>query len=95
MSVLTILIYPSRQIQIRLLLADKAPTEVLLKYSDYTDVFLFDLAIELSENTGMNEHAIKLVEVKQTSYGLTYNLRPVELENLKTYIETHLKTGFI
>lgn len=32
---------------------------------------------------------------KQSSYRLIYSLGPVELEILKTYIETYLKTRFI
>ena len=52
-------------------------------------------AAELPENTGINEHAIKLEEGKQTSFGLIYSLGPVELETLKTYIETNLANGFI
>ncbi len=51
--------------------------------------------MELPENTGMNEHAIKLIEEKQPPYRLIYALNPMELGTLKTYIETHLKTGFI
>ncbi len=51
--------------------------------------------MELPENTGMNEHAIKLIEGKQPPYEPIYALSPVELETLKTYIKTHLKTGFI
>ncbi len=51
--------------------------------------------MELPENTGLNEHAIELVEGKQPPYGPIYALSLVELETLKTYIETHLKTGFI
>ena len=51
--------------------------------------------MELPENTGINEHAIELVESKQPPYGPIYSLGPVELETLKAYIETHLKTGFI
>lgn len=43
----------------------------------------------------MNEHAIKLVEGKQPPYRSTYSLSLVELETLKAYIETHIKTGFI
>ncbi len=74
---------------------DKAPTEISLEYADYADVFLFDLAMELPENTGINENAIELVEGKQPLYGPIYSLGPVELETLKTYIETHLKTVFI
>ncbi len=51
--------------------------------------------MELPENTGMNEYAIELINGKQPSYGPIYALSPVELETLKAYIETHLKTGFI
>ena len=51
--------------------------------------------MELPENTGINEHAIELVEGKQPPYRPIYSLGPVELETLKAYIETHLKTGFI
>ena len=51
--------------------------------------------MELSKNTSINKHGIKLVEGKQPLYRLTYSLRTVELETLKTYIKTQLKTGFI
>ncbi len=43
----------------------------------------------------MNEHAIELIEGKQPPYGPIHALNPVELETLKIYIETHLKTRFI
>ncbi len=88
-------IYPSQAAQIAALQWDKAPTEIPAKYSDYADVFSSDLAMELPENTGMNEHAIELMEGKQPPYGPIYALSPVELETLKAYIETYLKTGFI
>ena len=83
------------QVQVSLLLTDKALTKVLPKYLDYADVFFFNLAIELPKNTGINEHAIALVEGKQSPYRPVYSLKPVELETLKTYIETHQTTGFI
>ncbi len=51
--------------------------------------------MELPGNTGINKHAIELIEEKQPPYGLIYALSPVELETLKAYIETHLKTRFI
>ncbi len=63
---------------------EKAPTEILLEYADYSDVFLFDLVIELPENTGINENAIELVEGKQPPYGPIYSLNSIELEILKT-----------
>ena len=43
----------------------------------------------------MNEHAIKLEESKQPPFRPIYSLGPVELETLKTYIETNLANGFI
>ena len=49
--------------------------------------------MELPANTGINEYAIKLQDGKQSPYGPIYSLGPVELETLKTYIETYLKTG--
>ncbi len=51
--------------------------------------------MKLPENTGMNKHAIKLIEGKQPPYGPIYTLSLVELKTLKTYIKTHWKTGFI
>ena len=51
--------------------------------------------MKLPENTDINEHIIELIERKQLSYGPIYNLSLVELETLKTYIKTYLKTGFI
>ena len=49
----------------------------------------------LPERTELNEHAIELKEIKQPLYRSIYSLGLVELETLKIYIETHLKTGFI
>ena len=51
--------------------------------------------MELSENISMNEHAIELIDKKQPPYDPIYILSAVELEILKTYIKTHLMTGFI
>ena len=51
--------------------------------------------IELPKLTGINNHAIKLEEGKQPPFSPIYSLGPVELETLKTYIETNLANGFI
>ncbi len=88
-------INPSRAPLLVALQQDKALTEIPSEYAAYADVFLFDLAMELPENTGINEHAIELVKDKQPPYGPIYSPSPVELETLKTYIEIYLKTGFI
>ncbi len=89
------MIYFSWVAQTAVLQLDKAFTKILAEYSDYTDVFSIDLAMELPENTYINKYAIELIEEKQLPYGPIYTLNPVELETLKAYIKTHLKTGFI
>ena len=43
----------------------------------------------------MNEHVIEQIDEKKLPYGLIYTFSLMELETLKTYIETHLKPGFI
>ena len=63
------IIHPSQEAEIAALKQDKAPTKILFKYTDYADVFSFDLAMELPENTGINKHTIKLEKGKQPSYG--------------------------
>ena len=88
-------IYSSQETQILALIQDKAPTKVPPEYADYTDVFLFELAMELPKNIGIIKHAIELHNGKQPPYRSIYSLGTVELETLKTYIKTHLKTGFI
>ena len=61
-------VYSKRQAQIkaqvRALLFNEAPIEVPTKYFDYSNVFSIEYVAELSENTGMNEHAIELEEDK-------------------------------
>ena len=51
--------------------------------------------MEIPTNIGIIKHAIELQDGKQLLYRPIYSLGPVELETLKTYIETYLKTGFI
>ena len=88
-------VHPSRRPQISGLIAEEAPTKVPAEYSDFADVFSPDLASELPEHTGINNHAIELVDGQQPPYGPIYSLGPVELETLKAYIETNLADGFI
>ena len=88
-------IHHSRRPQISGLIAEEAPTKVLDEYTDFADVFSPDLAAKLPEHTGINDHAIKLVDGQQPPYGSIYSLGPVELETLKAYIEINLVNGFI
>ena len=94
-SQLELNVHPFRRSQISGLIAKEASIKILAKYSDYADVFFPDLTFKLSRHTGINNHAIKLVESQQLPYGPIYSLKPVELKTLKTYIETNLANRFI
>ena len=88
-----IIIYLAKKAYMTLLLAKK----VIIpgKYLDFADVFLEKSANVLLEQTGVNEHAIKLKKSKQPLYGPIYSLGPIELKTLKTYIKTNLANNFI
>ena len=58
------LVHSKKQAQIGALLFDKAFIEVLVKYFDYSNVFLVENTVELLENIKINEHTIKLKEGK-------------------------------
>ena len=87
--------HSKKQAQIKALLFDKAFTKVLAEYSDYNNVFSAKNITKIPENTGINEHIIKLEESKQLLFGLIYSLGLVELKILKTYIKINLVNGFI
>lgn len=57
-------IYPSIKAQIQVFIAKKASIEILAKYSDYDNVFLPDLGIDLFKHTRINDHAIYFLEEK-------------------------------
>ena len=88
-------IHPFCQIQISSLVANETPTSISTEYFDFVDIFSLELASELFKHTRINDHTIKLVNNWPLSYGLIYSLGPMELETLKTYIETNLVNGFI
>ena len=88
-------IHPAQKAHIAALKQDEAPIKVPAKYSNFSDIFSEKKALVLPERTDLNEHAIELEGDKQPPYGPIYSLGPVELETLKAYIETYLKTGFI
>ena len=55
-------VHPSYRPQISGLIAEEAITKVPAEYSDFADVFSSDLASKLPEHTGINNHAIELVD---------------------------------
>lgn len=89
------MIYFLQNIQTGTLYQEEIFIKILAKYSDFANIFSFWWIRELSKNTSINEHAIELEKVKQPLYRTIYSLRLVELEILKAYIKTHLRTKFI
>lgn len=75
------------------LLAKKV--SILIKYPDFTDVFLEKSVVELHKHFIINKYSINLEPDKQLLYSLIYSLEPVELEIVKTYIKTLLANSFI
>ena len=88
-------VHPDREVQVAALIADETAIAIPAEYLDFEDVFSKESVAILSEHTEINTHAIDLEEGKQPPYGPIYSLGPVELETLKTYIETNLANGFI
>ena len=86
-------IHPDKATQIASLLAKEV--RIPDKYSDFANIFLEEKVLVLPERTELNEHGIDLEDGKQPPYRPIYSLSPIELETLKIYIKTHLKTGFI
>ena len=60
-------IHPARKAQLALLLTEKVT--IVVKYSDFANVFLEKSTNILPERTGANEHVIKLKKGKQPPYG--------------------------
>ena len=60
-SLLKLDVHTSRRPQISSVIAEKAPTKVPVKYADFVDVFSPDMASELPDHTGINNHFIELV----------------------------------
>ena len=57
-------IHSQKQVWVKILLFDKALTEVLAEYFNYNNIFSIENIAKLSENIKINKHAIKLKEDK-------------------------------
>ena len=88
-------IHPFCRPQIASLIVEEVFTKISDEYIDFADIFSLDLAFKLFKHPRINNHAIKLVDGQQPPYRSIYNLRPIELETLKAYIETNLANEFI
>ena len=86
-------VHLNKKAQIASLLIKKV--KILDEYLDFINIFSEKKVLMLPEQAKFNQYAIELEKSKQPPYGSIYSLGPVELETLKTYIKTYLKTGFI
>ena len=87
---LTMAIHPA---QGGLLIAEKM--QILIKYLDFSDIFLKEKAFILPATTNLNQYAIKLQKSQQLFYRSIYSLGPIELKTLEIYIKLNLTNGFI
>ena len=58
-------VHPSLRPQKAELIAKEVPTKVLVKYADFADVFFPDLASELPEHAGVDDHVIELIDANE------------------------------
>lgn len=92
---LEIFIHLVLKVWIALLKIKKSTLTVSFEYSNFAGIFSKKLAAMLSKYTKIKIYTIDLEKDKQLSSRLIYNLGPVELKTLKTYIVTNLTNSFI
>ena len=83
------------KIQVEALLYNKVSIIILIKYSNYSNIFLIKNIIDFFEYIKINDYIIKLEKSKQLFFKLIYNLGLIKLKMLKTYIKTNLVNNFI
>lgn len=81
--------------QIAFLKVDEASIIISSEYFDFVDIFSLELIAELLGHMRINNHTINLIDGKQPLYRPIYNLGPLDMETLETYIKTNLAHGFI
>ena len=81
--------------QVGALIFNKAPIKVLVKYSDYSNIFSVKIAAKLPKYSKIDNHAIELKKIEQLPFGFIYSPKLVELKTMKMYIKTNPANGFI
>ena len=71
-------VHSKKQAQVEALLFDKTSIEVLVEYSNYSNIFFAKNVAELPKNIRKNDYTIKLEEGKQPSFGSIYSLKPIK-----------------
>ena len=72
--------------QVKTLLFDESFISVLVKYSNYSHIFLVENIMELLKNIKINYYVIKLEKSKQPIFCTIYSLRLIKFKILKIYI---------
>ena len=82
-------------VKIEALLFNKVLTDILVKYSNYNNIFLVKNVIKFSKYIKIINYIIKLEKNNQLFFKPIYSQRLIELEMLKTYIKINLTNNFI
>ena len=61
-SLLELDVYPFHRLQVSGLIIEKTHTNVLIESLDFADIFSSDLISKQLKHTGINDHAIKLID---------------------------------
>ena len=85
----------SKKAWIAYLKVEKAPTKVLSRYTNFTNIFSSKFAIKFFKYTKINNYTIELIDDQQSFYCLIYSLGSVNLEIFKIYIKNNLVNSFI
>ena len=90
-KLIIILIYSSCKAQVGLLRS----TKFSAKYFNFSNIFLSDSTMDLSNYTRINNHLINFLHNKQPPHSLIYSLELMKLKMLKIYIKANLANNFI
>lgn len=92
---ISINVHPFCRAQIALLIQDNTFPTISSKYTDFANIYSFNLIVKLLEYIKINNNPISLVKNEQPAYKPIYSLELVELKILKTYMKTNLANSFI
>lgn len=69
--------------------------KIVIEYTNFANIFSYNLKLKLLKNTSINIYTIKLVKDKPLFYRPIYILNIVKLETVKANIQTHIRMSFI
>ena len=90
-----VLIYSFWKAEIIFLSIKKEFKSILVKYSDFINIFLIKFVTKLFKYLTINTYNFNLKIDKQIAYILFYSFKNIELKTFKTYIKSNLASSFI